>query len=121
LGWIYYFSLLLMPLTLIWFSSAQEYIKSYKLMAIWPLSLFLINFPQGNALYYTSGFLYQITIGSLYFYGLILIAYQLFCLNKPILCTMIIIEPVKSNQLVALKVSLGIGLSVVLHNLLSQL
>ena len=121
LGWIYYFSLLLMPMTLIWFAINQLNIKLHKAIAAWSLSLFLINFPQGNELYYTEGVLYKLTIGSIYCYGLLLIAYQLSCINKPKLSAIHLNELKNSNYLIALNASLGIGLFVVLYNLLRQL
>lgn len=47
LGWLYYFSLSLMPLTFIWQSFNQKKSISNKVIVLWVLSLFLINFPMG--------------------------------------------------------------------------
>ena len=76
MGWLYYFSLLLMPLTIIWQSLHQEQSTSNKTELLWALSLFLINFPMGYVeVINMSTLLYKLTFFSFYFYGLVLIAY----------------------------------------------
>ena len=82
LGWLYYFSLLLMPLTVIWQSFNQEKsISNY--IPLWVLALLLINFPLGYIEVVTMhSVLYKLSIHSFYFYGLVIIAYLLSSLNE---------------------------------------
>ncbi len=83
LGWLYYFSLLIMPLALIWKFLIQEKPKSNKFQALWALSLLLINFPMG---YVQSAcmnsLLAKLSIYSMSFYGLIIIIYLFISMNK---------------------------------------
>jgi hypothetical protein len=80
-GWMYYFSLLMMPLTLIWQAINKQSSSIWNNM-LWVLSLFLINAPLGNVQEHSMNhFIYKISIYSIYFYGLLLILYLLLCLG----------------------------------------
>lgn len=66
-GWLYYFSLLLMPLTLIW-----QTVRRTDLF-IWAMCLFLINFPSGYVhVVSMGGVLSKVSYYSFHFYGLVL-------------------------------------------------
>lgn len=74
MGWLYYFSLLLMPLISLW----QALNKTSKISVPWIMCIFLLNIPLA---YISSNeidsFLCKISIRSLYFYGLVLLIYLL--------------------------------------------
>jgi hypothetical protein len=73
-GWIYYFSLLLMPLCII----HQKLCNSNKLhlTLLWPLCLLFLNTPSENMqTRYIDSFTAKITMYSVYFYGLVLLIY----------------------------------------------
>lgn len=76
LGWQYYFSLLILPLTLIWHTLCQKESLPPKLYIAWALGIVLINFPTGISLCGTNLF-YKVTYYSVYFYGLLLVVYLL--------------------------------------------
>lgn len=83
LGWMYYFSLLLMPLVLIWHSLIQEKQRSNKSQALWTVCVLLINFPIGYMQASDmNSFLSRVSIYSINFYGLILIIYLFTRINK---------------------------------------
>ncbi|PWY55341.1 hypothetical protein DGG96_11965 [Legionella qingyii] len=77
-GWVYYFPLLILPMTLIWFAALEKQNTPTKTMIIWLLCLFLINFPVD---YVNSkemhNLLVRISFFSTFFYGLLLIIYLL--------------------------------------------
>ncbi|WP_454782905.1 glycosyltransferase family 87 protein [Legionella sp. WA2022007384] len=78
-GWVYYFPLLILPMTLLWFEAALENQNiSIKTMIIWLLCLFLINFPVD---YVNSKemdhLLVRISFFSTFFYGLLFLIYLL--------------------------------------------
>jgi alpha-1,2-mannosyltransferase len=77
-GWLYYFSLLVFPLALIWIVAANEQTSSKKTMILWLLCLFLINFPMNYiGTKEMFGFIERINFLSYYFYGLLLLSYLL--------------------------------------------
>ncbi len=122
LGWLYYFSLLIMPLTIIWQSLIQEKPKSNKLHALWTLCLLLISFPMG---YVQSSdmnsFLAKLSIYSINFYGLTIIIYLLIRMNKsPTALTLN--EVNMSNEYTnPIITALALGLLITLCGTLAQL
>lgn len=108
-GWLYYFSLLIMPLTLIYQSLTR------KDSAIWALCLFLINVPIGYVQATDMGwFVYKISFYSLYFYGLVLVLILMSRLKEPPQFG----EVINHQLLYPLKITLTFGLLVVLSNLI---
>ncbi|MCE0724736.1 MULTISPECIES: glycosyltransferase family 87 protein [Legionella] len=77
-GWMYYFSLLIFPMTLTWFVALEEQKSSAKTMFVWLSCLFLINAPID---YLNSqnmpNLLARISFFSSFFYGLICLIYLL--------------------------------------------
>ncbi|KTD44829.1 glycosyltransferase family 87 protein [Legionella quateirensis] len=116
MGWLYYFSLLLMPLTFLW--HAVNHVP--KISLLWIICLFLINAP----LPYISShdmdpFIYKISLHSLYFYGVLLMVYLLAHYPEPPKDEMKIAH--KENVYpVIISTSLALGLFTVLYNLISH-
>ncbi len=114
LGWLYYFSLLIMPLTLIWQSFNHKKSTPKNVMVLWVIAVFLVNFPLG---YIESGamhsVIYKLSIYSPYFYGLVIIAYLLNRINESILPSLIN-EEKNLNYLYPLYLSLGLGVFITL-------
>jgi hypothetical protein len=79
-GWMYYFSLIIMPLIITWQNlKAQKTIHS-KYSALWLTCLSLVNFPLSYLrIKYASNIFSKISIYSLHFYGLLILAYLLAC------------------------------------------
>ncbi|MCW8442610.1 DUF2029 domain-containing protein [Fluoribacter gormanii] len=77
-GWVYYFPLLVLPMTLIWFVALEKQNIPTKTMVVWLLCLFLINFPVD---YVNSkemhNLLVRISFFSTFFYGLLFLIYLL--------------------------------------------
>lgn len=75
-GWIYYFPILVFPLTLTWFYANELRNHTLRPMLIWLTAFILINFSQS---YITHSklviFSFNIMGASLYFYGLVLLNY----------------------------------------------
>jgi hypothetical protein len=76
LGWVYYFSILVLPLCLLWAKLMNEDDALSSRAQVWLVALFLINFPVNNTSYMDS-FNAQVKLSSFYFFGLILLAYLL--------------------------------------------
>ncbi len=77
-GWIYYFSLLILPMALTWSVALKEQNTSAKTMFIWLSCLFLINFPVDYVNSQDmSNLLVRISFFSSFFYGLLLLIYLL--------------------------------------------
>ena len=116
LGWLYYFSLLIMPLTVIWQSFFQEQPASNTKRALWVVGLFIINFPIGYVqVLDMHSYLYKLTAYSLYFYGLIIIAYLVSQLPEP--SEVNINKQEKIIDLNPLKITLALGLLMTISNL----
>lgn len=76
LGWIYYFSLLILPLALCWSKEAQKTNAPKRTLGFWLLCLFLLNFPFDYVrIGYVPNFFTRATIYSFHFYGLLLLTY----------------------------------------------
>lgn len=76
LGWIYYFSLLILPLALCWSKVVQETNASTRASGFWLLCLFLLNFPFDYVrLGHIPHFITRTTLYSFHFYGLLMLAY----------------------------------------------
>lgn len=117
MGWLYYFSLLLMPLTILWQALNQGKGLSNKTQALGGLCLFLINFPIGYEESTTMGSLfYRLGMYSFFFYGLLLLIYLLANLKQPSALIMIRKENPASFYLI--QASLALGLWVTLGCLL---
>jgi hypothetical protein len=112
LGWLYYFSLLIMPLTIIWQTLFQEQRASYAEKTLWIICIFIINFPMGYvevaAMHLA---LYKLIFYSLYFYGLVLIVYLLSWLPEP--SRIIRISPQETTEAIyPLIITLTLGLFI---------
>jgi hypothetical protein len=121
MGWIYYFSLLLMPLTYICYL-LNTGPASIKQNTLWVISLFLINIPmyivQGRDL---NSFLYRVSIYSIYFYGLLIITYLFLALVKnkeQKNRNELISKPKDLAELLPVKTALNLGLLMMLLMLL---
>lgn len=116
MGWLYYFSLLLMPLTYLW----QTLNRFPKISLLWIICLFLINaplpyIPSNNV----DPLIYRISLHSLYFYGLLLMVYLLqHHPESPQDEVMIARET--TTYPVIISTSLALGLFTVLYNLISH-
>ncbi|WP_058492736.1 glycosyltransferase family 87 protein [Legionella worsleiensis] len=76
LGWIYYSSLLILPLALCWFNEVPTNTSGKRPSKAWLFCFFLINCPFDYvATGFTPSLLMRISIYSLHFYGLLLLAY----------------------------------------------
>lgn len=77
-GWMYYFSLLIMPMIITWQSIIAEKSPINTWARLWIFCLFLLDFPIGyvTATHMQTMF-YKLSIFSCYFYGLLLLAYLL--------------------------------------------
>ncbi|KTD05982.1 hypothetical protein Lgra_2759 [Legionella gratiana] len=76
LGWVYYFPLLVLPLILTWFVALHD--KDTKMMFLWLLCFFLINFPMDYVKTQDMpNFWGRMSFFSSYFYGLLLLIYLL--------------------------------------------
>ncbi|STY30546.1 Protein of uncharacterised function (DUF2029) [Legionella wadsworthii] len=77
-GWVYYFSLLFFPMSLVWYSIAKDKSNSVNTMLLWLMCFFLINFPVDYVIsQHMSNFIVRISFFSSFFYGLILLIYLL--------------------------------------------
>ncbi|KTD48337.1 mannosyltransferase [Legionella quateirensis] len=75
-GWIYYFSLLILPLLLFWSKEVQKTNTPTRTLGFFLISVFLLNFPFDYVkIGYMPHFLTRATIYSFHFYGLLLLAY----------------------------------------------
>lgn len=76
LGWVYYFPLLILPLILTWFVALHD--KDTKMMLLWLLCFFLVNFPLDYVkIQNMPDFWGRMSFFSSYFYGLLLLIYLL--------------------------------------------
>lgn len=75
-GWMYYFSLLLLPLLVIYQALVDD---QNNRTGLWSICLFLLNMPIANVqTRYIEFFVTKITLYSIYFYGLITLIYLFF-------------------------------------------
>ncbi|CEG58064.1 glycosyltransferase family 87 protein [Legionella fallonii] len=123
-GWLYYFSLLIMPLTIIWQALLQEKTTSTKIQALWALCLILINFPIGYVeAINMSSLLSKVSVYSMNFYGLIIIIYLFTRLNPS--PPPIVLDAVTRNKeytypiIVALALGLFITLCVIIMQIIT--
>lgn len=78
LGWLYYFSLLIFPLSMTWVSAVNEKKAPVRIALLWLLCLFLLNFPMTYLkINQQPAFINRLGFFSFYFYGLLLLAYLL--------------------------------------------
>jgi hypothetical protein len=116
MGWLYYFSILLMPLTFLW----QTFNRLPKISWLWIICLFLINaplpyIPSNNV----EPLIYKISLHSLYFYGLLLMVYLLdHYPEKP--QDEVIMAQETTIYPVIISTSLALGLFTILYNLISH-
>ena len=109
LGWVYYFTLLIMPLTFIWYSIKQSR-PTLIYSVFWTCCLFLINMPTPYTQERYMGFLmYKLSFYSIYFYGLLMSLYLLLNLPSQRNNKTLNVESL-SELLLAVKCSLGLGL-----------
>lgn len=122
LGWLYYFSLLIMPLTLIWQSLDRDVFASTKAPVLWALSLFLINFPVGYIeTPNMNHVIYKLSVYSFHFYGLVLVAYLIGSLREPLSAVMISTQEKNKNHLYPLYLALALGIFIILSCFIMQL
>jgi hypothetical protein len=122
LGWLYYFSLLLMPLTVIWQSFNQKKSPSNKEIVLWILSLFLINFPMGYInVSSMNSVIYKSSIYSLYFYGLVIITYLLSRIKESSPYSLINYKEKNVNFIYPAYLSLALGLFIILSSFIIHL
>ena len=77
-GWMYYFSLLLMPLIITWQNLDAKKTAFHKESVLWLCCLFLINFPLSYIrVKEMTNIVFAISICSLHFYGLLILIYLL--------------------------------------------
>lgn len=75
-GWLYYFSLLLLPLALTWQQLTMDKAASPTLLILWFTSFFLLNLPLDYVMSTKmTGWVEKVFTYSLYFYGLLLFAF----------------------------------------------
>ncbi|WP_028388561.1 glycosyltransferase family 87 protein [Legionella fairfieldensis] len=120
-GWLYYFPLLISPLSLSWLSGLNEE-KSLKGILLWSLCLFLINFPLTSiSANNMSGILSQISVFSFHFYGLLLLMH-LIVQNKRTAAQEVIINERTVHAFVPiLLIILTLGLILPIHSFLMHL
>lgn len=77
-GWMYYFSLIIMPLIITWQNLEVQKTIHSKYSALWLICLSLVNFPLSYLRIKTASNIFSKTsIYSLHFYGLLILAYLL--------------------------------------------
>ena len=78
MGWVYYFSLLIFPLTLTWIVAIKALNFTNKPILFWLLLFFLLDLPQSYIMTkYMQNFAVRLIFSSSYFYGLLLLNYIL--------------------------------------------
>lgn len=124
LGWLYYFSLLLIPLVIIWQTLNQQSV-SIKSQGFWALTLLLINFPTGNTqAQHMDSLLYKLTYYSIYFYGLLVLLFlwlTLFKTSPQQIPKSMYSKEGEKVYLYPVIISLSLGLFVVLANFIYNL
>jgi len=115
LGWLYYFPLLLMPLTVIWQSLGQQKSAFDNTPLLWILSLILVNLPFGYVDTPQMHSIYaKLSLYSCYFYGLLLIAYLLNRLKAPSRDELECSEEISMSYVYPLNYILALGLFITL-------
>ncbi len=75
-GWLYYFTLLVLPLSLTWLAAIQEKTRPTQAMIAWITCLFFLNFPMAYSMAMKmSSLTEKLGIYSIHFYGLLLLTY----------------------------------------------
>lgn len=115
LSWLYYFSLLIMPITYLWLKKVNG-----PLSMLWFLCLLFINFPMGYVHSAETGnFFHRVSLYSIYFYGLAILIFYFHCLKnkntKPLRA-----YPAKMEHLYPLAMILSFGLIIVLIVILAK-
>lgn len=83
LGWIYYFSILLFPLLLIWAKIIKEKGQSSQTATLWLTSLFFLNFPSaGSSSYLVAHYYDRTRLIPFYFLGALTLTYLLIIKKK---------------------------------------
>lgn len=118
-GWMYYFTLLIMPLVLVYASFNQQ---KNKYLSLWLACLFLLNTPIINIqTRYISVVVYKITVYSIYFYGLLLLIYLFLQATKNAMRMPYLDNNVTSNYLLAVEFLLCFSVFVTATTLLMHL
>lgn len=77
-GWLYYFSLLILPFACTWITAINKKADTDKLLFIWLIGLFLLNFPIDYVRTTDMPtFIGKLSFYSFYFFGLLLLTYLL--------------------------------------------
>jgi alpha-1,2-mannosyltransferase len=107
-GWMYYFTLLVLPLAITWQQSVSDAPKYYSF--IWYVCLYLVNFPADYVkVVDMPGIPSKLLIYSSHFYGLLLLSYLLVTMNN----TLKNVEINYQNSLIPMVMILAFGMSVV--------
>jgi hypothetical protein len=78
LGWFYYFSLLMLPLSMTWNAAMRETSDKLKHKIIWLIGMFFINFPMDYVRTFNmESILGKLSVYSFHFYGLLILSYML--------------------------------------------
>jgi hypothetical protein len=119
LGWMYYFSLLILPLILICKKYNQQDINK---VGRWCICLFLLNMPIANVQTRDiEFFMYKITVYSIYFYGLIFLTYLFIQATKNPVSISYANDKVEPKYLLPLELVLCLSVFIVLATLLIHL
>lgn len=111
LGWNYYFGLLILPLLIVFQALIQQ---EHPRIKLWFICFYLLNFPLDNQpVRLAQSIFLKATIYSIYFYGLILLAYLLLYVSK-MEPKPLINKTINAPYLFKLELSLGLGLFTVL-------
>jgi hypothetical protein len=111
-GWIYYFSLLILPLALCWSKEVHKTHAPTLALGLWLLSLFLLNFPFDYVkIGYMPNFLSRVTIYSFHFYGLLLLTYLVIKENELPGQNELVVTPLVSALIIILILGAAIPLA----------
>lgn len=118
-GWLYYFSLLLMPLLVTVRALNTGGVKSSTTIYLWAFCVVCLNIPYDIVLYKTAPFIEKISIYSLYFYGLIILNYLL-CSASNVSVMEHTPSKLHARYKIPLLISLSLSTMIVLRALLTH-
>lgn len=120
-GWMYYFALLL-PTLIVIYQNYQQEEESIKNILSWSLCLILLNLPLGNVQARDLSSLFaKLTLGSIYFYGLVMTLYLLFYIVQTSPQPPSLNSQRKTVYLSVLEVVLTFGVFIVLSTLIQHI
>jgi hypothetical protein len=120
LGWVYYFTLLIMPLTFIWYSMKTN--PSLAVNILWPCCLLLVNFPSEYTLeQQMEPLMYRISFYSIYFYGLLISLYLVLKAPRQKIYDPSQVIHQEDRQLLTVQCAIGFSLLIIIANLTQSL